>query len=315
MRSTVVASVLALVTFGCDDSRSVAASQPSAQKARAAPAASASASAGNVAAPASEVVPHVELISAGQSPRQTLRYRFVEGVETGTLSQKTQISSEAGGGPETRMPEMIFTLKMQTQKVDADGTAHLSYTYTDAKLGKTNLPVKMAEGMEKVLRELTNIEGRQSISAQGIVLESKVHRKVAEKPQTQQMLRSMSTSLQQALPPLPKEEVGTGATWKVVSTVQVMALRYSQTAHYKLVSKSGDEVELEVEIEQKAIASPDSKPSPVTAKAGVGKVSYSGKGQTVVHLRKLLPSSRIQVDTRSGSIASSVETRIAPAAK
>ena len=249
--------------------------------------------------------PKVELLEAGKDPKQELRYQLEAGsVEKGLLKQRTQTKMEGlggalsglSGGP--KLPEMVFTLSIETKKVDADGTAHMSYAYTSATIGKSNLPAASLAQMKKGLAELTKVKGTQVMTDRGFVVKAELDSSAVTDPQMKQLLGTMDKSVQQMAAPLPKEPVGKGAKWKVTSKVGLMGASLNQIAHYKLKKINGNELVLDVKVEQKAGGSSFSPPGlPPGANVDLKKLTSSGKGSTVLTLDRLLPTTNMKVNT------------------
>lgn len=200
----------------------------------------------------------VLVIDAGQEPRETLRYDIAPGTTTtskmeyalaslATTSTTAQLSVTPGvrlhivSGPSIEGKNGAIRFDVRIVKAEAivpEGT---------------DPAIKM--DLDKSVSVLNNVGGWVEVDDRGIVQRSDLNSS-AKNPEVPARLLMMiinaRTSLARVL--LPAEPVGVGARWEAAKKLIVYGFEISQSDTYTLTAKNGDELKLNVQIQQTAPA-------------------------------------------------------------
>ncbi len=192
--------------------------------------------------------PTVTLLDAGQEPRKELRLKFVEGatqqsIMTITMSQTATVDEEET--PSQVIPPIIQTMEIHIDSVELDGSAKISLEILEAHADA------QAKGVDPVLVGLLNdayadIAGlfvTSHVTPRGIYTSTTFELPENTPPGYEQIIQSMSQSLDQMSNPFPIEPVGVGAIWRVVSVVELGAPLVVKR-EFELVAIDGDTITL-----------------------------------------------------------------------
>lgn len=238
-----------------------------------------------LAAVAVAAQPAVTLLDAGAAPRQELRYRLEAGrTEHGALSTSMQMSGT--NMPVVSGPPMTVRMMMRTTDVSADGVARYEFEVTSVDAGNGASPV-----LDRA------IGGWARIDARGLFLEGDFALDaMAGGAEPEQMLGELNQSIQEMSAPFPVEAVGAGARWQVTSSIDAGGFTAGQTAEYTLLSRNGDQIELEVTVSQSAASQPVSMPGmPPEIQARLESLEAAGSGTMNVNLARLVPTSTVDI--------------------
>ncbi len=150
--------------------------------------------------------------------------------------------------PVTTLPYTI-TLLVRVVGVDSDGNYQVESSVAEITTPGTGDPVRNRR-LRSSLNALLGFTTRQVISPQGLVLagEYDVAEGVDETNAT--VLEHLKTQLSQLAVPLPGSEIGTGARWRHERVVDFEGVAVTQVSTYTLNSRSGDRLDLSVEVVQ-----------------------------------------------------------------
>jgi hypothetical protein len=240
--------------------------------------------------------PIVTLIEAGSAPREKLLYSIAKGATyKGSLSLDMAVTAKApdaaggaGASQEMKSPRVSLTLVVtaadRNDKDEVNAKVTLSEMTMDASAGpqiaEMNAQFAKVKGLE--MSYWLRPDGRTRDFA--VKLPADVPKGVAQ--QLDQQLKS--AQIDQLMVPMPKEDVGVGAKWTVLSRASIGGVDAIQLATYTLAERKGTTFKLGIEIDE--VSGTDAFVAP----AGQGKAkllafSSSGKGEVEGDLKALGP--------------------------
>jgi hypothetical protein len=198
----------------------------------------------------------VLVIDAGQEPRETLRYNIAHGTTT-TSNMEYALAS------------MTTTESTASLSVTPGVRLHIVSGPTfEGKGGSTRFDVRIVKAesvvpentdpmlkleLDKSVAVLNNVGGWVEVDDRGIVQRSDLN-SAAKNPDLPARLLMMivnaRTSLSRVV--LPAEPIGIGARWEAKKELRIYGFTITQSDTYTLVEKSGDELTLNVQIQQTA---------------------------------------------------------------
>jgi hypothetical protein len=200
----------------------------------------------------------VLVIDAGQEPRETLRYDIARGTTT-TSKMEYALSSLA-----TTRDSSTLSLTPGVRLHIVSGPA------LEGKRGSTRFDVRIVKAeaivpegtdpdvkmdLNKSVAVLDNVGGWVEVDDRGIVQRSELN-SAAKNPDVPARLLMMiinaRTSLARVV--LPAEPVGVGARWEAGKELVLYGFKISQSDTYTMTERVGDEVKLNVQIQQTAPA-------------------------------------------------------------
>lgn len=289
-----VAAVAVLALAGCDDKDpgqgarpadgASSSGTPSAGTSAATGAPSGSASAGASTAPAGAV----DLLSAGSGPRRVLTLDLEKGHEETTALRLTMRMDLGAVGT----VEVPFSVPLRTTVTAADDDGYA----TASVLGRPTVdggkvPAGLGPTIEQTLALMEGTTLRQTLGRDGTVRSSQVD---VPDDAPDVVARMMDTFTNQAFGlavPFPAEEVGVGARWRSVTSLDLSGAASTVTATYRLSALSDDGYTLEVSMQQRT------RPGSVPGGGTIVKGSASGSGTVTGRTGLVLPvSSRATLD-------------------
>jgi len=242
--------------------------------------------------------PKITLIDSGAAPRKPLRLKFTKGdtqtvVVTMAQSQKVVVDGEPL--PSVSVPQTIVTLKLHVESVRLDGEATLLMTIVDvhADADAKDANPAMVAAFDDALAPMSRVTGTFTMTSQGIFGSMTVKAPDDLPPGVDQMMDSFSQSMDQMSNPFPAEPVGLGATWSVLSDIDMLGIHVVATRTFELSARDNDMVTLAVTGE--VHPAPDSQKNipgmPEGVAAKYDSLSASAHGSTVLNLRDSTPRS------------------------
>ena len=200
----------------------------------------------------------VLVIDAGQEPRETLRYDVARGTTT-TSKMEYALTS------------LATTEDSSTLSMTPGVRLHIvSGPALEGKRGATRFDVRIVKAeaivpegtdpeiemdLNKSVAVLDNVGGWVEVDDRGIVQRSELN-SAAKNPDVPARLLMMiinaRTSLARVV--LPAEPVGVGARWEASKELVVYGFKITQSDTYTMTQRVGDEVKLNVQIQQTAPA-------------------------------------------------------------
>ena len=200
----------------------------------------------------------VLVIDSGQEPRETLRYDVARGTTT-TSKMEYALTSLA-----TTQDSSTLTMTPGVRLHIVSGPA------LEGKRGATRFDVRIVKAeaivpegtdpeiemdLNKSVAVLDNVGGWVEVDDRGIVQRSELN-SAAKNPDVPARLLMMiinaRTSLARVV--LPAEPVGVGARWEASKELVVYGFKITQSDTYTMTQRVGDEVKLNVQIQQTAPA-------------------------------------------------------------
>ena len=240
------------------------------------------------------VKPQVELLNAGNEPRQELRFQpQVNAKQTATMTMNMDMEASMAGqsSPTVMLPTMVVTINTVVTKIAPNGDINFKFSYSNADVvNAPNVPPQVLETMRSQIKKMAGTGGSFTIDSRGqykagnYVLPEKLD------PNAKQIIEQMSSFLDQLSSPLPQEAIGEGAKWRVTSSPLVGGMSLTQTATYELVSLKDGITTLNVGVEQHANSQKLTLPQiPKGFTLTLKSFHSQGEGQAMVSLNQMLP--------------------------
>ncbi len=197
------------------------------------------------------------VLDAGQEPREALRYKIGHGTTTtatmdfGVASLTTSSSgSELAVTPGVRL-HIISGPTMEGKR----GSTRFDVRIIKAEaIVPAGIDPAFALDLNKSASVLNNVGGWVEVDDRGIIQRTELNQsaKRADVPvRLLVMIINARTSLSRVI--LPAEPVGAGARWEARKELTLYGFEVSQVDTYTLVEKVGDELKLNVQIQQTAL--------------------------------------------------------------
>jgi hypothetical protein len=255
--------------------------------------------------------PTVTLDSPGAPPRQPLALRLVAGSSAkvamvNKLTLKLTIGGQAA--PATVVPGTRQVITERVEKVDADGSASISVTFSEASVVPTpGADPAVVQATQAGLEPLNRLRGTQTVDPDGAVRNVTFDTAAITDPAIKSTLDSMTSQLGSLSAPFPREPVGVGARWTVTSSAILAGIRMTTTTHYTLRSRTGDRYELDQSQEAAAVPGPVPLPNlPAGAQASVTDFTVKSTGQISGDLTRRLPTKSSAKGTGNGTFSMTV---------
>jgi hypothetical protein len=253
--------------------------------------------------------PVVVVLDHGATPREELRYRFTaDETSQATMSMDMKMSMSMANMqvPPVSIPAIRVPMSLHTTEVLPDGSARYDFEVAAPEVAEgsgeagANPMIDMA--LQASLGTLEGTTGWGWIDARGQALDGGMNAPANAfgGPGTQ-VMGNLQNQIQQLSAPFPAEAVGVGARWQVTTSTSMAGVDLVQTADYTLLSRNGDQIELEVAVKQSAdIAGSSvavSLPPEVSAAASAmnGTLGSEGTGTMTVDLNSTLPYSDMKM--------------------
>jgi len=237
----------------------------------------------------------VELVDAGQSPLQPVRWQFTKGSKN-EVQMKTELALEAQVGdqntPRAVTPAVQYRLSIQTREVSPDGTAEMKFEVTDAKvLEGSGAPTQMVTQLRRSVMSTKRSTGVYTVGASGAVQGVEIDKSKVE-PGNLQAVDNVEQLVYWTTVPVPTEPIGLGAKWTVSRVIEEGGIRMKQLASYELTKIEGSSFHVDLEVRKTAPT------QTVTAPGAAENESYelthfdsTGKGTVEADLGKVVPVS------------------------
>lgn len=251
------------------------------------------------------VQPQVELLNAGNSPRQELRFQpAINAKEMALMTVTTDMEMSVAGQPASKfkLPGSIMTIEAMATKIDANGDIQAQFKYADADVvADTTTPEEALAAMRRIIKRMVGMRGsfivddRRQTKAFNVSLPRKIE------PNAKQTIEQISQSLNQLSLPLPEQAVGVGAKWRVSSPININGINMTQIANYQLLALQDGFAVFDVNIEQQATAQQvNASGAPKGAIVTLQSYNSQRQGQITMRLDRLIPI-RSKLSLRSDS--------------
>jgi hypothetical protein len=240
-----------------------------------------------------------ELLSAGNEPRQELRFSPTEGqTETMVLTMTMEITLDFGAGapmpPTTQKTPAIKMYNTSTIGSVANGRIEQKVVFDRYEMGEDpgGTGALMAAAMGQAFDQMKGFEQRMVYDTRGMIIEGDWTVPQGMDPQLSANLQNVNQSLEQAMLRLPAEAVGVGAKWKEISEIDSNGLQIEQTAEYTVDSIEGKQVKVATDISQAPKSKKLNPPNmPPGVEVDLVDFDSKGKGNVVIELDHMIPVS------------------------
>lgn len=235
----------------------------------------------------------VTLLEPGAEPREALRFRPEAGtMSTAAMSMRMSVRQQLSGMqmPETKIPSSNIVIDLAVTDVEDDGDIH--YTMKVTKVDVADEPGVMPQvsaAMRQSLAGLVGLEGSFVMDDRGLVKQADFHAQPGMNAAAQQQLGSIRESIRQMSVPLPEQPIGIGAKWQTETLTNPSGFDLKQKTTYELVSRDGNAMTLNAEIEQTADPQELESPAPGVSMR-LASFSSTGTGQVSMMLNRIMPT-------------------------
>lgn len=270
-----------------------------------------------VAAEPTEAKPVLKILDAGKGEKVELRYAPKVGqsfLMTMGMDMSMEMSMAGQKMPAQEMPKTTATMRMKTEKVEADS---ISYSVVVESIKAEGGP--MAEMMNSMLGSVNGMKGTGVVSTRGENKSLNFEVPANLNPQVAQSVSSIEDSMRNATTHFPEEAIGVGGKWQAITLVDADGIKMKQTIEYTLQSLSDGVAKLDVKVSQTAEpqeVTNDQLPPGMTLK--LESLIGSGTGVTTLNLAWLVPvesagTSKTEIEMSAaqfGTMSQAVSTKM-----
>jgi hypothetical protein len=238
--------------------------------------------------------PQVELLEAGNEPRQELRFRpQVNAKQTSTMTfqMDTDVSMAGQTMPKVDLPPITVAIDTVVTKVEPNGNIHFKSSYSNVDvMNSSSLPPQVLEAMRSQMKKMVGTSGSFIIDNRGQIQTAKFASSQKSDANLKQFSEQMSTSFDQMSSPLPQEAIGIGAKWRVTTTPSLSGMSVQQTITYELVNLKDNIATLNMWFEQHANPQKLTLPGiPNGATVTLKSLESKGDGRLMMQLDRPFP--------------------------
>lgn len=238
----------------------------------------------------------IELISTGVEPKQVLRYTpELNSKQTTKLALKIDVDATSNGisAPKTRIPETFITFESTVTKIDPNGDIHYLMRTVDIKTSEDS-----EIGSE--IQKLKDSQSSTVIDSRGIVKSSQTQVGSLSKEAPKELIEAITLSGNTVAVHLPREAVGNGAKWKVISSDNNPGESENRITTYEITSIKDNVIDFNMSYEEVTTAQGinTSPGNLLNIEMPKTETKTVGEGQWTVKLNNLLP---IQGSSKSKS--------------
>jgi hypothetical protein len=197
------------------------------------------------------------VLDAGQEPREPLRYKIAHGTTTTAVMDFgiASLHTTRAGAALTVTPGVRLTIVSGPSLVGKRGS-----TRFDVRIIKSEAVVPegvdpaVAQDLNKSASVLNNVGGWVEVDDRGIIQRTELNEAAKRSDVPVRLLVliiNARTSLSRVI--LPAQPVGVGARWEARKSLTMYGFEVSQVDTYTLTEKVGDELKLNVQIQQTAL--------------------------------------------------------------
>lgn len=229
----------------------------------------------------------VELLNPGNAPRQALRYDFQPGqAERMIMEMSMAMKMDAGGRSQTMtMPTMTMAGDIKVTEKTDEGFG-IAFLFDEVSVADDADNPAMRQAMQKSLQGLKGLSGEGIMTNRGRTKDMSYEVPEAAGPRVRQQLSQTKRMMKNLGTLLPEEPVGEGAQWRVTMPLENQQFMLIQAATYTLKKINGDQLTLDVSIEQTA-------PEQAIKQGPLTKFEGRGEGSLTMSLNRLVPGSKI----------------------
>lgn len=246
------------------------------------------------------------LEDAGAQPRQPLVLALTAG-STARVAMVTklgiQLTVDGQTVPAETTPGTRVVMTQRVDRVDSDGTAHVTVTFGSWSVVSTaGVDPAVVRAVRKSLAQMGTVQGTGSLNPQGEAGPLKLDTSGVTDPTVRSMMDSIASQAGELSAPFPKEPVGVGARWTVKRSATITGLRMDMTTRYTLRSRTGDRYVLDVTQEASSPPGPADLPGlPAGARATIDNFTMQTKGEVSGQLSRGLPTKSSSTGSGGGT--------------
>ncbi len=199
----------------------------------------------------------VLVLDAGQEPRETLRYKIARGTTTNSIMDFgiASLATTRGKSALSVTPGVRLHIVSGPTYEGKRGSTRFDVRITKAEaIVPKGLDPQAAKDLDKSAAVLNNVGGWVEVDDRGIVQRTELNEmaKRSDVPvRLLVMIINARTTLARVL--LPAQPVGLGARWEARKDLVLYGFEVSQVDTYTLSEKVGDELKIDVQIQQTAL--------------------------------------------------------------
>ncbi|MDV2993925.1 MAG: hypothetical protein N4J56_003579 [Chroococcidiopsis sp. SAG 2025] len=236
----------------------------------------------------------VELLEAGNEPRQELRFRpqvNAKQTATMTLQMDTDVSMAGQTMPKVDLPPITVAIDTVVTKVEPNGNVHFKSSYSNVDvMNSSSLPPQVLEAMRSQMKKMVGTSGSFIIDNRGQIQTAKFASPQKSDANLKQFSEQMSTSFDQMSSPLPQQAIGIGAKWRVTTKPSLLGMSVKQTITYELVNLKDNIATLNMWFEQHANPQKLTLPGiPNGATVTLKSLESKGDGRLMMQLDRPFP--------------------------
>lgn len=185
--------------------------------------------------------PTVQILEAGEPPRQLLRYALHANRSEFRITTESTIR-QTGASPrpiEIVVPRIEHQVELVIEEPNHDGSAFSLRIIAASLADDTGLSDTEADAIEERLTALSGLAGSGAIAADGRLRGFTWSDLDAVDPSIRTGLDTLSTQLSGLVAPLPGAAVGSGARWRATSTVTFGGVPTTVSTVYELGELTG----------------------------------------------------------------------------
>lgn len=239
----------------------------------------------------------VTLNEAGTQPREELRFTPPKGLKE-SMAMTMKMGMSISGISATDLPAMVMTMDLEVTDVEPSGNIHAKFALSEAHVvDEPNVMPAVREAMQVSLDQVIGLSGSQTIDNRGFGKDATMKLPPDVAPETKQLMEGMMNSMEQLVAPMPEEPVGLGAKWTTVMPLTVNGMTLVQEANYTITAIDGKLVTTDLIMTQRA--EPQTIKQPNMPPVKLLYLDSSGTGQVSFDTRKLVPTSKITMESKS----------------
>lgn len=240
----------------------------------------------------------IKLITAGSQPRRKLRLTPSVGQkETANMQVDVDMSMSTDGGEKQLLPIPANSTKLNgaINKVEPNGDIHFDFSYSDIDvIAENNIPAATLRRMRNLMKQVEGFKGTTVVSNTGRTKKANLIIPANLDPVLKQMMEQLIDSMEQVSVQVPLEEVGIGASWKILYKIDLYGIDIQKTDTYKLVDIQNNVMTMNISSEAKVASMGQKMVLPQLPKGATMTLqSYKsvGTGIAKVSLNRILPLS------------------------
>jgi hypothetical protein len=151
-------------------------------------------------------------------------------------------------------PSIDYTLSTLTKGVSRDGsTAKVAFVVDQVAVESIETEPQLVQDMQSAAESIRGLGGRYSIDSSGRMDKFEIDTPKDATFRAHQMIGTLTRAIHILNAPLPEQDVGEGAQWISVQTIEQHAAMVDQRAIYEIAKIDGSLVDIRMKVEQAAV--------------------------------------------------------------